>query len=92
MDRLTWFENNDAVKGMELGIISEARFSMYVHYLMYMDYRSKGVAHIQAIQQVADDRHTSFSVIYKSFSFFRKSELNKKADISIKFKTKKHLI
>lgn len=92
MDRLTWFKKNDATAGMELGIISEARFRMYVHYLMYSDYRSKGLGHIQAIQQVADDRNTSFSVIYKSFSFFRKSESNKKVYISLKFKTKKHLI
>lgn len=74
MTRFEWFEKGYGQLALDLGIISSSMFMKFIHYKVYLDYRAENMMHISAIELVAEDFNCSVSNVWKSVSFFVKSE------------------
>lgn len=73
MTRFEWFEKGYGQQALNLGIISTAMFSKFVQYKMYIEHRTEGMGHIEAIEQTALDAKASVTTIWKAVYFFVKS-------------------
>lgn len=77
MPRLTkfqFFEEGYAQLGVELGIISEAKFQKFIHYKVYLALIDEGFNHSTAIQITADKTYSNFSSVWRSVAYFQKKE------------------
>lgn len=68
--RLERFQNSNIIEDLELGLLSEGAFRKYVRYLLYTDYRKKGLDKMNATQCVAEDRNISFTSAWNAVEFF----------------------
>lgn len=70
MTRFEWFEAGYGSSGVELGLVSEARFAQYIRYKTFLEFKSEGHDKATAILYAADRCQCMESTIYRAISFF----------------------
>lgn len=72
--RVKWVEDHpNLIQDIELGMVKQSILSMYVHYLIYCEYRRNGKGKVEAVQMLAEDRHVSFSAAWRSVNFYEET-------------------
>lgn len=70
MTRFEWFEAGYGTSGVELGIVSEAKFAQFIRYKTYLDFCAQGHDKATAITLAADRIGCVDSTIYRDITFF----------------------
>lgn len=72
--RLEYFESGKAQEGLELGIVSDGVFKMFIRYKVYKNYIDAGKNNKEARICAAEELNCDPSLVFKSVRFFKSDD------------------
>lgn len=73
MTRFEYFDLGYARIGMQLGLISVDDITKFIRYKVYLDYRSKGLPRMDAMELACEELKCEKDSIYRAIKFFDNS-------------------
>lgn len=68
--RFEWFEKGYGTEAVQLGIIIPDMFTKYIRYKIYLEAKSKGLSHDDAVKLTMDRNRCSYTTVWRDIKFF----------------------
>jgi len=69
MTRLEYFKQNGST-GLELDIISEGKFQVFIRYQVYLNFLNDGNKKSEAVKLTSEDCNCDITRVYEALNFF----------------------